>query len=297
MNAQSLWTKIEYYWEITEYYWDLYFDIWIALIFAGIAAIIAEIVKHPFRNLFRKLYHKFFSNKLQKLVKRIMNRGEQVLQAAVRDSVDSKFEAQVPKKYIIDAITKHNALITNQRFHYSNLSKQYHLQRKFKLLPILNGDEAFFREMCDALSSKIDFESIDLILYAKKETNRLFAKEFARNPPGRIKNHSLIYKEGGQIEYQEGESLEGENIILLESLLIFPETILETIKWLQGQRANVRGVIILFNGSGTLTDFSSCGINQTNVIISSSIDLKLSLANECNCSNKTKLKILKYNEY
>lgn len=86
-------------------------------------------------------------------------------------------------------------------------------------------------------------------------------------------------------------------MILLESLLIFPETILESIKWIQNEGAKVRNVVILFDASGQFTDFISCGLKPENVIIGCFIDLKLSLASNCKCNNESKLNILRYDKY
>ncbi len=107
----------------------------------------------------------------------------------------------------------------------------------------------------------------------------------------------LSKKVNRNCKYEIGESLAGTNVILIESLLIFPETVLDAIKWIKKQGSNVKYVVILFDASGQFTKFESCGIRSENVIIGAAIDLKLYLISRCECKDKVKLKVLEYDKY
>lgn len=282
-----------------EHRWEIIF----AAIFAVIALLVWEIFRHPFS----KMYRKFVSPKLSKACKKIKNRGEEVIhEAEILNSIQSHFADKVPPQYIADAIKKHNSLSINRRFHYADISKKYHIFRRFKLFPILNGDEAFFTEICRAMSEGINFRDVNLTLCIKKGPNNLFARKFSDNYPGRIRAHALTLKENKkffkkeprrEIAYEEGDALVGTNVILLESLLIFPETIIEHIKWVHEQGAHIKKVVILFNGTNSPIDLSACGISAEDVIIGVSVNLGFASAESCRCHGKGRLKILKYNEY
>ena len=235
------------------------------------------------------------------------NRKEYSNETEITGSIKSNFEIAAPPEYIVGAIKKHKALYTNTHFHYTDISKQYHLCREFKLKQtIANGTETFFEKICEAMAKKINFENIALVLYLEKDTNGLFARELDRHHIGNIKSHPIVYSEKRRwfnknvkrdFEYEVGESLSGTNVILIESLLIFPETVLSTIQWLKNKGANVRNIVILFDATEKLTDFGSCGIDRKNVITGIYIDLMLDFKSKHKCSDKLRSKVLKYDNY
>ncbi|KJU87074.1 hypothetical protein MBAV_000726 [Candidatus Magnetobacterium bavaricum] len=257
-----------------------------------------------FLNIDRLIGIDSFVDKQKKKIKKIFTVNEQVLhRAAIEKSITSNFESQVQCKSIAHAINKHKSLTTSKKFHYSDLSERYHFFHRLQLLPILNGDEAFFTEMCDAISERIDFKNIHFTLHIKKNQNNSFAIKLSDNYPGKIKSYALIYKEKAdkdtdkRIKYEKGESLKGVNVILLESLLIVAETIIEIIEWIKMQGATIRNVVILFNATNNMLDLSAYGIDQKDVIIGATIDLRVVKKEFCTCKDKGKLKPLNYDEY
>lgn len=273
----------------------------IAVILAIVAAIIVEIAKRPVRKSWRILRR--FINKRRNKKERALHETE------TSNSIRSNFTASVPLKFVVDAIKKHKALTINDRLHYTDVEKRYHVLRRLRILPLINGAETFFRETCREMASGLVHDNTDfLFLSLKKETNEIFANEFVgKNWPGRIKWHQVVYKErrgglwsGGKVtrtfKYEEGDSLEGTKVILLEALLVFPGTLTATIEWLKNQGAMINGVVILFNGADPEIDFQTCGISPDNVSVGWSVDLKIFSANNCGCKNK-RLKVLTYNDY
>ena len=272
-------------------FWELHrYEITFAAIFAVIVLVVWEVVQQPFR----KIYKRFLSKPFQRLNRRI--KGIEVLRGtAVDSSINSHFGDQV--SYIVNAIEKHDALVKGKRFHYKDEKGRYHLERKFNLWPLLNGAENFFPILCDSMSRRLSFAEIDLIALVDKGTNNLFQREFAKNAPRRIKILDLSCSKNSEnsFEYHGDESLEGRNVIFLESLVVFPDLFLDSVKWVQRQGANIKKFVILFDGSGSLLDFNSCGIKVEDVIIGSFIDLKLTKAEECKCGKE--LRNLRYFEY
>ncbi len=204
---------------------------------------------------------------------------------------------------------KNKALYKNTHFHYTDISKQYHLCREFKLKQtIANGTETFFEKICEAMAKELNFENINLVLYLEKDTNGLFARELDRHHIGDIKSHPIVYSEkrrwfglskkvNRNCKYEIGESLSGLNVILIESLLIFPETVLSTIQWLKSKGANVKNVVILFDATNKITDFGSCEEELKNGIRGVDTDLKSSSVSNCECRDKVGLKVIKYDKY
>lgn len=240
------------------------------------------------------------------------NRKEYLNEKEITDSIKSNFESVAPSEYIVDAIKKHHALYKNKHFHYKDISKKYHLCREFKLKQtIADGTETFFEKICEAMAKKVNFDDISLVLYLQKDTNGLFANELAKNHIGGIKSHPIMYSEKRgmfkrlfsknvkrNFDYQIGESLSGLNVILIESLLIFPETVLSTIQWLKSKGANVKNVVILFDATEKITDFESCEEELKNGIMKGvDIDLKSSSVSNCECKDKVRLKVIKYDKY
>jgi|GEM_PF-6254435 len=276
------------------HFWEIIF----AFIFAVVAGVFFEILKKPAKR--SKLL-----GKVQNIVKKIRTRGRRfVPESSILNSINTNFNNSVSNKLISDAIYKHHSLYINEKHHYADVEKKYHAQRRFLICSTVNGDEFFFRELCREMAAKLHKKEIPLFLSLKKESNRIFAQEFVGNNfPGRIKWHSIncYEKRKGwpfntverEFKYEEGDTLDGLKIILLESFLLFPDTIIEAIKWVQNQGASVEGIIVLFDGSGGQLDFSSCGFNPDDVIIGCFIDLKTVLAQHCACKNG--IKVLKYN--
>lgn len=293
-ELQKAWADI---WQI-----DRLGDWYIGAIVAVVIAIFEKIF-HPSR----WLYKSYLEKPIQKLRRILRKRGEETLhEAVVLNSISSNYADKVPPRFIANAISKHGAITINKRFHYRDPSKIYHARRRFKLFPILNGDETFFSEICKVMSEQIDFNEINLTLFIKKEANKLFAQKFAGNYPSRIRAHELLYKEKRkwfmsdfhpEFDYEAGESLEGTNVILLESLLVFPEPLFQTIRWIRDKGANIKKVIILFDATHSLSDFDDCGINLQDVIIGIPIDLEVELSAACKCSGKSNTTILKYDDY
>lgn len=305
MDEQTLWAELQKAWtDIWQPHrlGDWYIGIIVGVIVAVVLWVI-EIFLHPVR----WFYNRYLKKHIQRLLRKFRARGEETLhEATVLGLLTSNYAAKVPPQFIANAISKHGAITTNNRFHYTDPSQTYHAYRRFKLFPILNGDETFFSEMCKAMSEQIIFSEINLTLFIRKEANRLFAQKFAENYPKRIRAHELIYREKGkcftraihpEFDYEAGESLEGTNVVLLESLLVFPETLLQTISWVRGKGANVKKVVILFDATHSLTDFGACGINLQDVIIGTSLNLEVYSATTCKCSGQAKTNTLKYNEY
>jgi hypothetical protein len=232
------------------------------------------------------------------IVNKIKKIGEQTFhEKEIKNSIRSNYYQDILPMFLTEAVKKHNALIKNNSFHYQNMSGKYHVRRRFKLLPITL--ESVFPIMCKCISSKCDLNDVDCIISIDKESNRLFVHNFSNNCPRGIKTHYLFYDEdNSRIKYTESESLEGVKVILLESLIIFPEPIIAAINLIKEQRAILKNIVILFDSSSAVFDLASCGIEKEDVIIANSIDLKLSLTNDCGCDiNTVKLKTLKYNEY
>lgn len=258
-----------------------------------------------------KYIWKKINNKLQKITnKRILTNERPLNEIAISKSIKSNYPREVPLPYIIDPIVKQKVFTTNERIHYTDIEKKYHVFRKIELLPLLDGTNTFFKELCKAmaLSLQLEEDSNFLLLSLNKETNKLFSQVFSTFGGHNIKCQNITYKEGGWIlslfnkkkrsfGYGEvnSESLEGTKVILLEALLIFPEILTEAVEWLKSKGATIIGIVILFDGSGTLSN-STCIENTNNVIKGVSIDLKIFRANECNCNNK-RLKALTYSNY
>jgi hypothetical protein len=279
-------------------------EIIFALIFSVAALFVVEVVKHPIKKIWVKVSRRFNVNKIKSVLKGVKALHE----AEIERSMKSNYDGPVPTHFIVDAVKKHNAFTTATRVHFSDYFGKYHVWRRLNLFPVLNGEETFFDEMCSNMSKEIDFRGINLALSLKKDTNRLFAKEFLENFPPKIKNHTLIYDEKtsmgsgdhySTVKYGEGESLEGTNVLILESLFIFPEPIMETIKEIRRQGANVNGLVILFDGSGGSVDFASFGLKPEDIIVGCRVDLKLFTHETCDCKkkSKSKLKVLRYDEY
>ena len=250
-------------------------------------------------------------NKIQQRInKRILTNERTLNEIAISKSIKSNYPREVPVPYIVDPIVKQKVFTTNERIHYTDIEKKYHVFRKIELLPLLDGTNTFFNELCKAMASSLQFEedSSFLLLYLNKETNKLFSHVFSSIGGHNIKCQNITFKERRGIwslfkkkrafGYGEvnSESLEGTKVILLEALLIFPETLTEAVEWLKSKGATIIGIVVLFDGSGTLSDFSTCIENTNNVIKGVSIDLKIFRANECNCNNK-RLKVLTYSKY
>jgi hypothetical protein len=97
-------------------------------------------------------------------------------------------------------------------------------------------------------------------------------------------------------KYEKGESLEGVRVILLESFVLVPEVLNETIKWLQGQGATIEAVAVLFMGAEEACHNMPCTIDKKNVIVAYFVDMKIIRFFPQNQENK-EVKILTYCDY
>lgn len=227
----------------------------------------------------------------------------------INNTTKSNFSIDVPHKQIAAGIECRKALVAIENYYYTNQYKKYGAQKLLKVLQLLNGENAFLNEICQAMSACLPHNGIDLCLSLQKETNRLFSTEFARNLPGRVRSHTLVYDEkithfwqgrsfcDPEIKYEQGESLQGAKVILLESLLLFPESLKQTIQWLTSQGATILKVVILFDGLGDSDFFPTCGITKNDVIIASSIELGVRALASPSSPQARRLKVLKYGEY
>ena len=217
----------------------------------------------------------------------------------IRNSIQSH-HVKVEKEIIAGPIERKKVLTENRRFHYRNPSGSHHVMRRLRLWPLLDGSQSFFPLLCKEMPEGFDFAGIDIILYIEKETNELFQYQFGfENCYQRTKSFRLVYNEQGtpRVKCLEREILQGAEVILLESLLIFPETLVETIRWIKEQGAIIRKVFVLFDATGQLIDFDACGIPREDVIIGCRIDLKVKDAATCGCKDGAKLKPLTYFDY
>lgn len=287
-------------------------EVWIGLVLAIVIGLLIEYLK------------KFkFTKYLHKKIRQICCGNEKIIQ---RNEIDkttkSKFHPTVPHNQIAAVIELHKALVTRAPFYYTNRYRNYRTQRLLKVLQLLNGQDSFFSELCQAMSASLPSNGFDLCLSLQKETNRLFASEFARNLLGRVRSHSIVYDEKRmpfwrflfevlrnfwrflfevarnlldrershrrkeftfwpsgrrhpKLKYEQGDSLQGVKVILLESFLLFPESLMQTIEWLTSEGAIISKVVILFASTEDQALFSSCGIEVADVIVGCSIDLGL----------------------
>lgn len=268
-----------------------------AIVLAIIAALAIEFFKKPFRTLYKKIIGRKIDSykKKRKLRIEIPLHETEILQ-----SIKTNANPAVSPEIIAGSIKKHNALIVPKRFHYTDPTGKYHLCRKFNLLVLLNGEEVLVDTICkkmySTLSSTVQFSNIAFTLSLRKETNKFFSsKIFAKNCTQRTRNHFLDYMEDGEIQYNDGDSIEGTSVVLLESFVISPEIIKSTILKIQKLGGKVEGIVILFCDTSLDIDFSSCRIKQENVIIANFIDLKLSEVRNTTCFKATKR--LKYSDY
>jgi hypothetical protein len=159
-------------------------------------------------------------------------------------------------------------------------------------------------QLFEKLSSQIDISKISLTLSLGKEINDLFSKKLFTNLNSSSYggNHKLIFEEleTDQIQYIGSTSINGANVIFVESLLLFPWTIETALGWLRDQGANILGVIILFDASIEQVNYASFGIDPQNVFIGCSINMDMSETSNCKCiasDNSIDCRILKYNQY
>ncbi|MFH1097137.1 MAG: hypothetical protein ABH886_03695 [Candidatus Desantisbacteria bacterium] len=289
-------------------WWELLWEhhhieiIW-AAVFAVIFGFLWEWFLHPYI----KKVEIFI--KLKKIIEKFWKRGNTTFhEVEIANSIKSNYPKEVPEHFIVDAIQKHNALTTNSRFHYQSFDKSYHACRFLTILPIIDGDELFFREICKAMAMDCNSVEVDMFLSIKKPTNKIFPYEFVSHWPRCIPSHSISCHEkklpfwkGGdylvEFEYEEGKSLEGVKVILLESFLLFPPTVQQAIKWLREQGAIVQKVVIFFDGMRDPACFDSYGIRQTDIMVGCSVNMKVTKLGDCHCKNKNKVRLLKYQKY
>jgi hypothetical protein len=141
------------------------------------------------------------------------------------------------------------------------------------LLPLINGDEDFYKEGCACLADKIqhiDTTNNFRFVYLQKETNLLFSSALVGpHFPGKIVSHPIICDEARTsprnltFKYEMGESLAGFRVVLLESFVLIPDVLNKTITWLQGQGATVEAVAVLFMGAEEACHENPCIIGQT----------------------------------
>ncbi|MBC2695001.1 MAG: hypothetical protein HF982_06970 [Desulfobacteraceae bacterium] len=228
----------------------------------------------------------------------------------VEEAIKSNFPKQIPNTFVADAIFENGALTWNTKWHYTDVEKKYLFPRKFSVLPLINGNEKFYREACRCLASEIEYinqiiKSSDkfLFVYLDKGVNRLFKDQLVGpHFPGKIQCHPIVCDESHtaprrlDFKYEKGESLRGYRIVLLDCFVLVPELLTSTIKWIQEQGAIVDGVVILFMGAGSFFNENACGINQDNVKIAYLVDLKISKLSRLRSKDK-KLKLLTYCNY
>ena len=92
--------------------------------------------------------------------------------------------------------------------------------------------------------------------------------------------------------YTAGENLRDYRVILLESVVMFPDVLERTIKWLQDEGAQVEAVAVLFMRAGIGFDESTCNVDGVSVISANSIDFCA-----CDPSQKGQHIVLSYEDY
>ncbi|MFZ3138992.1 MAG: hypothetical protein WA126_16565 [Thermodesulfovibrionales bacterium] len=237
--------------------------------------------------------------------------SEKQIEDAVRVNIK-----KVSKKYIVRAIKENEALYKCLGIHFTSCSRNYHLGRMFYLLPVLK--DSSFSLLSESIASGIDFSDVRYVLYNKKiggqssDANQLFATRFMEriavkieaDAEPSIKTQGITYDEEKRTvipELIDPDALRGKKVIVLESLLIFPDVLTDTIAGIQSLGATIKKVIVLcdgsYDGSNSRINLSPCKIDQRDVTIGSFINLRMSLAYQCECPSDAELQILKYDDY
>lgn len=205
---------------------------------------------------------------------------KQEIDCAIKSNCD-----KVPKGFVTSSVCKHGALTWNKRHIYTDVERKYYFPRKFSVLPLINGDEDFYKEGCACLADKIqhiDTTNNFRFVYLQKEANLLFSSELVgQHFPGKIVSHPINCDEARTsprnltFKYEMGESLAGFRVVLLESFVLVPDVLNETIKWLQEQGATVEAVAVLFMGAKEACYKNPCMIDQGHVKVANFVDMKI----------------------
>lgn len=206
---------------------------------------------------------------------------EQEVGCAIKSNCD-----KISKELVTRSVHKRGALTWNKKYIYTDVERKYYFTRKFSLLPLINGDEDFYKEGCACLADKIqhiDTTNNFRFVYLQKETNLLFSSALVGpHFPGKIVSHSISCDEARTsprnltFKYEMGESLAGFRVVLLESFVLVPDVLNETITWLQEQGATVEAVAVLFMGAGEACHKNPCIIDQNNIKVAIFVGMNLS---------------------
>lgn len=231
---------------------------------------------------------------------------------AISKAIKTEHTKQITHNSIVDAISRHNVLFKCKDKHFTDPSNTYHLDRKVDLFAALSNSDSL-KHLCKVLAGCFNSKGKHLILYSKKGdvseylTNDAFAAILSTitNIPSQ---HVIYDEESGAINYEldnklgsTQKALENQSVVIVESLLIFPHTIIDMIRGVQELGAKVKKVVILIDGTCTgstsFTDFKSCGIKSKDVLVGASVNLKLCLPAKCSCKGKKNLQVLSYKDY
>lgn len=206
----------------------------------------------------------------------------------LKQEVDSAIKSncdKVPNEFVTRPVHKRGALTWNKKHIYTDVEMKYYFPRKFSLLPLINGDEDFYKEGCACLADKIqhiDTTNNFRFVYLQKETNLLFNSALVGpHFPGKIVSHPISCDEARTsprnltFKYEAGESLADYRVVLLESFVLVPDVLNETITWLQGQGATVEAVAVLFMGAQEACCKNPCMIDQGHVKVANFVDMKI----------------------
>jgi hypothetical protein len=279
------------------------YDLQIAIILAIVFAIIVAIIIGPSRKLIETFLNFIFPAafpRFRNLFKKYFKKDWIVLS----------------NYYAIDTEKTAEGVFNNSEFlqgtytkgyHYSDIGNYYHLWRWINVLSFLNSPNLALDEMMQHVLEKIKPVGINLVLCTPKGSN-LFIVGILGNTvfQGRKEKtlfHNVLYNEFEEndiikrvVKYEDGDSLSGKKIILIETLLIFPEPLKEIIREIKRQGGIIKKVIILFNGCLTMPSLSTLGICDDDILVAWNINLKISTYGRCS-SCKPPIEKLLYQNY
>ena len=276
--------------------WHIILELWWAIFFAVLVGVYFESRRG------KSFVRKMFSVCVRIYKKIVPNRdlSKQEVIKAIKSNC-----AKVPKKFVARPVNKNGRLTWNKKYIYTDPEKKYLFPRFFSVLPLIDGSEDFFEEGCECLADKlkqIDTSEDFLFVYLNKDTNLLLSNEVGLHFPGKVPSHPIRCCEarstprGWNFQYEFGESLSGFRVVLLESFVLIPDILNETVNWLQKQGATVEAVAVLFMGAEKFCANKPCTIGQENVKVACFVDMKITEYSPKK-SNGKQLKVLTYSEY
>ncbi len=273
---------------------DFLFKHWVEIVAAIIFAALFGLIFW----LYDPKLRVFADNFLSWTNKKLFKSSEKVFQEnEIQNSITTNLDELEITSLVFD-IKRHGALINSNKHHYE-IQGDFHMERRFKLLSLLDGASSFFGDACSKMAVSLNGPDLNLVLFLENKTNEILATEICMNLPRRIKTRRFGYDETENypINDWETESLQGQRVIIVDSLACSSEPLLSLIEFVQGQGGIVLKVAILFKELNTNIDFSMVG--AVPVIIAYNIDLKLHTASKCErCkSGSKKTKSVLYKDY